>query len=96
MIATRCAELVGLLHVVGGEEHGLSFAVQLAKDVPEREAALRIEAGGRLVEEEDRRPVEDGPGHHETLRHASGERVDRGLAPLRQLELLEQVVGDQP
>ena len=48
------AELVGLLHVVRGEEDGLAVGVQLAEDLPQRDAALRVEAGGGLVEEEDR------------------------------------------
>jgi hypothetical protein len=37
------AELVGLLHVVGGEQDGLAVAVQLAEQVPQREPALRVE-----------------------------------------------------
>ena len=49
------AELVGLLHVVGGEQDGLAVGVELAEDLPQGDAALRVEAGGRLVEEEDRR-----------------------------------------
>ena len=77
------AELVGLLHVVRGEQDRLTRGVQLAEDVPERDAALRIEPGGRLVEEEDRRPVHDRPGHHEPLRHAAGECQHRSLGPLR-------------
>ena len=48
------AELVGLLHVVRGEQDRLPVGVQLAHDVPERDAALRVKAGGRFVEEEDR------------------------------------------
>ena len=77
------AELVGLLHVVRGEEDGLALAVQLAEDLPQREAALRVEAGGRLVEEEDRGPVHDRPRHHQALRHAARERGDRLLRPAR-------------
>ena len=49
------AELVGLLHVVRGEEDRLALGVELAEDLPQRDAALRVEAGGRLVEEQDRR-----------------------------------------
>ena len=87
------AELVGLLHVVRGEEDRLAVAVQLAEDVPERDAALRVEAGGRLVEEQDRGPVHDRPGHHEPLGHAAGEREHRRLRPIGQAELLEQSAG---
>ena len=49
------AELVGLLHVVGGEQDRLAVGVELAEDLPQGDAALRVEPGGRLVEEQDRR-----------------------------------------
>ena len=71
------AELVGLLHVVRGEEDRLAVGVELAEDLPQRDAALRVEAGGRLVEEQDRRAVHDRPGHHEPLRHAARQREHR-------------------
>ena len=90
------AEPVGLLHVVRGEQDRLARAVQLAEQVPQREPALRVEARGRLVQEQHRRAVEDGPGHHQPLGHAAGQRVHRRLGPLGQLELLEQVAGDLP
>ena len=48
------AELVRLLHVVGREQDGLPFGVHLAEDLPQRDPALRVEPGGRLVEEQDR------------------------------------------
>ena len=90
------AELVGLLHVVRGEQDRLAVPVQLAEHVPQREPALRVEAGGRLVEEQHGRAVEDRPCHHQPLRHPAGQGVDRGLGPFGQLELLEQVVSDLP
>ena len=52
--------------------------------------------GRGLVQEQHRGPVEDGPGHHEPLGHPAGQRVDRGLGPLGQLELLQQLVGGLP
>ena len=71
------AELVGLLHVVGGEEDRLALAVELAEHLPQREAALRVEPGGRLVEEHGRGPVHDRPRHHQALGHAARQRGDR-------------------
>ncbi len=88
------AELVGLLHVVGGEQDRLTLAVELAEDLPQREATLRIEAGGGLVEEQHGGTVEDRARHHQPLRHTAGERVDRGLGPFGEVQLLEQLVGD--
>ena len=47
------AELVRFLHVVRREEDRLPFGVELAHDLPEGDAALRIKTGGRFVEKED-------------------------------------------
>ena len=87
------AELVGLFHVVGRQQDGLALTVQLAQQVPERETALRVEPGRRLIEEEHGRAVKDGPRHHEPLRHSAGQGVHRRLGPFGQLELLEQLIG---
>ena len=53
------AELVRLFHVVGGEDDRLALGVQLAQDVPQHEAALRVEARRRLVHEQHGGFVED-------------------------------------
>ncbi len=90
------AEPVRLFHVVRGQHDRLAVAVQFAEQVPQGEPALRVEPRGRLVEEQHRRAVEDRPGDHQPLRHPAGQRVHRGLGPLGQLELFEQLVGDLP
>ncbi len=87
------AQLVGLLHVVGGEQDRLPLAVELPEDLPQRQAALRVEAGGRLVQEQHGGAVEDRARDHQPLGHPAGEREHRRLGPLGQLELLEQLVG---
>ena len=78
------AELVGLLHVVRGQQDRLAVGVQLAEDLPQRDAALRVEAGGRLVEEQHLRPVHDRPRHHQALGHAARQRHHRRLRPVGQ------------
>ena len=75
------AQVVGLLHVVGGQQDRLAVAVELAEDLPQREAALRVEARRRLIEEQHRRAVEDRARHHQPLGHPSGQGEDRGLGP---------------
>ena len=55
--------------------------VQLAEDLPQREPALRVEPRGRLVEEQDRRPVEDRPRDHQPLGHPARQREHRRLRP---------------
>ena len=49
------AELVRLFHVVGGEQDGLSLAVELAEQLPQGEPALGVEPRGGLVHEQHRR-----------------------------------------
>ena len=65
--------------------------MQLADRLPQREPALRIEACGRFVEEQDVGTVRDRPRHLQPLRHAPGERVRRRLGTVGELELLEQL-----
>ncbi len=65
------AELVGLLHVVRGEEDRLPVDVQLAEDLPQRDPALGIEASSGFIEEQHRRSVHHRSRHHEPLGHAT-------------------------
>ena len=53
------AQRVGLVEVVGREEHGHALGAQPAHLVPHVGAALRVQAGGRLVQEQDLRVVDD-------------------------------------
>src|SRR4051794_23579796 len=46
------AELLGLLHVVGGEQDRLAGRVQRPQRVPQVDPGLRVDAGGRLVQEQ--------------------------------------------
>ena len=61
--------------------------------LPQGDAALGVEAGGGLVEEQDAGPVHDRPGHHQPLGHAARQRRDVGLGPVGQTELLQEPVG---
>ncbi len=65
--------------------------MQLADHVPERQATLRIETGGRLVEEQDIGDVHDRPGDHQALSHASRELGDVGPGTVGEPELLEEL-----
>ena len=69
-------ELVGLLQVLGGEEDGDALVAGEVGDlVPERRPALDVEAGGRLVEEED--PGAGGGGPAPGRGAASSRRSSR-------------------
>ena len=68
-------ELVGLVEVLRRQQHGAALGDQLADGVPHLAAGARVEAGGRLVEEDQRRPGDQAGGEVEPAPHASGEGV---------------------
>ena len=49
------AQLLGLVHVVGREDERHAALLEPVQAVPQQVAGLRVEAGRRLVEEQDRR-----------------------------------------
>ncbi len=60
---------VGLFEVLGGEQHGRAGSDELADRLPQREAALGIEPGCRLVQEQHRRLMHQRRGDVETPAH---------------------------
>ena len=54
-------ELVGLVQVLRGQEDGHAAGDEVADDLPHRAPAARVQAGGRLVEEDDPRDRRPGP-----------------------------------
>ena len=87
-------QLLRFFEVVGGEHDRRSLGSELADVGPEIAAQLHVDAGGRLVEEEDSRAVDQGLGDEEPALHAAGERPRIGGA------LVEEAKGgedlDQP
>ena len=68
------AELVRLVHVVGGQEHGeVVRRLDAPEHLPDGGARDRIEAGGRLVEEEDARLVHQAARDLHAPAHAARE-----------------------
>ena len=68
-------------HVVGdGDRGGAHLGDELADQVVDDPGHDRVEAGGRLVEEDDGRVGGDGAGEADALLHAAGElgRVEVG------------------
>ena len=74
-------ELVGLLEVLRGEEDRHAVGEQLADDLPQVAATARVEAGGRLVEEDQPGPADQRHREVEPALHAAG--VGRRLAGRR-------------
>ena len=64
---------------------------ELADDLPHRAAAARVQAGGRLVEEDDPRVADQRHREVEPALHAAGVGRDRLLRRLDQVEPLQQL-----
>ncbi len=85
------AEDIGLLHVVRRQDNRPPAAVVLAHQVPEKQACLRIEAGGGLIEKENLRVVHHRARDREALEHSAGEAHGELVGPVGELEPLEQL-----
>ena len=86
-------EGVGLGHVVGDEQDCLPGGLQSGDDVVDGQAALGVQAGGELVEEQHFRLVHDGPADHQPLRHPAGQLVNPLAGGVCQAHLIEQPGG---
>ena len=86
------SELVGLFHVVGREQDRQRLALgEPLELVPHRGASLGIEAGGRLVQEEDLRPMNEPEADVEPPFHPAGVAAHDPVGGLCQPEQLEQL-----
>ena len=66
-------ELLGLVHEVGGEDDRDAVRAQVPDELPGGPAGLRVEAGGRLVQEDQLGAADDGHRQGEPLLLAAGE-----------------------
>ena len=74
-------ELLGLVEVLGGQQHGRAALGEFLDGLPHLDPRLRVEAGGGLVEEDDRRVADQAHRDVEPASHAA--RVRRRLAVAR-------------
>jgi len=88
-------QLFGLVQVLRGEQHGRALVGELLDGVPHLDPGLRVETGGRLVEEHHRRVAHEAHGDVEPAPHTA--RVGRHLPPAgpRQRESGQQPVSDR-
>ena len=87
-------ERVGLLQVLGGEEDGDAVRGGEPLDlVPERGAALHVEAGRRLVEEQDPWLVDERQREVEAPSHAARVAADLAVGRLGQADPGDQLVA---
>ena len=81
------AETLGLLHVVRRQQDGAPGGLEARDVLPELQAALRVEARRRLVEEEHLRIARQRAGDREPLALAAGELADARVALLLEREV---------
>ena len=86
-------ELVGLVEVLGGEQHVGAAFDERADRVPELDPAARVEAGRRLVEKEQPWLSDQARAEVEPPAHASRVGADEPVGGLDEAELLEHPLG---
>jgi hypothetical protein len=70
-IAIRSASFLGLVEVLGSQEYGRAAVSEVLDHLPHLNAGLRVETGGRLVEEDDPRVADEAHGDVEATAHAA-------------------------
>ena len=87
------AQRVGLLHVVGGEQHRHAELVLHPRHLrPDTVARNRIQADGGFVEDQQRRPVHQRLGQFEPAHHAAGVRAGQVVGDVEQLHRVQRLV----
>ena len=76
------AQAFGLVHIVGGQENRLAQLSEASNHLPGVAAGGRIEAAGRLVEEEQVGVAGQGKREVEAAHLSAGETADEALALL--------------
>ena len=69
------AQLLGFLEIMGGQHDRDALPIQSPDIVPQLLAKLDVDAGGRLVEHEDRRRMDHRLGDQEALEGGSGDQL---------------------
>jgi hypothetical protein len=87
------AQLLGLVHVVRGEDEGDAALLEAEETIPDDVPRLRVEAGRGLVEDEDLGLVDEAAGDREAPLHAARQRVDHVVGALGELHEVEQLIG---
>ena len=82
-----------LLDVMGGDDDGeIALLAQRLHVLPQPPARLRIEADGRLVEEQHAGVMDERARDLEPSFHAGRERPHQAVAPLRELDQMQHLV----
>ena len=75
-----------------GEQHGVAFPVELGDELPQRLAQLDVDTGGRLVQHDDRRSMNQRLGDQHPALHATRQLPHVGVGLVGEPETVEQLV----
>jgi hypothetical protein len=89
-------ELVGLVQVLGGQQHRGPAGGQRPDDLPDLAAATRVQPGGRLVQEQQLGGDDDAGGDVQPPSHAPGVGLDLPPGRLGQPEGVQQLARPRP
>ena len=84
-------ELVGLVEVLGREQHGGAVGDELADEAPDVVARLRVEARRGLVEDQQARAADEARAEVEPAAHATGVAAHDAVAGVAEPKALERV-----
>src|SRR5262249_29336600 len=70
---------------VGADQNSLALPRQKFQELAQLDASARIEPGGRLVHDQDRRIMQQGPRHADALLHSFRKRNDVLVADTHQV-----------
>ncbi|MNR22869.1 hypothetical protein D3C85_1398490 [compost metagenome] len=91
--ADVAAQLLSLFQIMGGEDDGDAFLVQLGEEAPHRATQFDVHAGGGLVEDQQAWLVYQRPGNHQATLHAARQRARRHITLVPQTELGQVLLG---
>ena len=86
-------QLVRLIQVLGGEQGRRPGRHQRPDDLPHPQPGSRVQAGGRLVQEQHLRGAHQARGQVQAALHATGVGLGRPVGRVAQAELLQQLGG---
>ena len=84
------AQLLGLVHVVRRDDERDPLSLESIEAFPQQVPRLRVEPGGRFVEDQQFRPVDESSSDGEAAFHAPRQVVDLVVGPLGELGEIEE------
>lgn len=88
------SQMLGLVQGLSRQQHGDAVVGEVSDGLPDLVARLRVQSGGRLVEEDDRRVADQAHRDVEPATHPAGVGGRLPGPRLGQSESGQQVVGD--